>query len=59
MEIGSLFENGAIITTEGTVSADGIAYNPHAKFKEVSLKHLVTGEMTDNKNSSLIYCLMP
>lgn len=51
MEIGNLFENGTISTTEKTISSGGIAYNPHTKFKGVSLKHLVTGEMTENKIS--------
>jgi len=51
MNISKLFEEGAIELPEATVSADTLAWNEHASFKGVYLKHLVRGEQTDGKYS--------
>lgn len=46
MNIGSIFENGSIISLQGTIQSEAVEYTPHAKFKGVALKHLVRGEQT-------------
>lgn len=51
MNIGNNFENGTICTITNIVKAGDIEFNPHAKFKGVSLKHLATGNMTNNQIS--------
>ncbi|MGE5627921.1 MAG: cupin domain-containing protein [Solirubrobacterales bacterium] len=51
MKIENCFENGSIFAIDLNVSAQNIDFIPHAKFKGVSLKHLVTGKITDNKIS--------
>ena len=51
MSTGNCFENGSIFTIDQSISAENIKFSPHPKFKGVSLKHLVTGQITDNKIS--------
>lgn len=51
MNIENCFDNGTINTIDHIISAQNIDFIPHAKFKGVSLKHLVTGKMTDNQIS--------
>lgn len=51
MDIENCFENGLIFTSEKGILGENITYMPHPKFKGVFLKHLVTGEFTDNKIS--------
>jgi quercetin dioxygenase-like cupin family protein len=42
---------GKIFSETHGKDIDAIAWNPHAKFKGVALKHLVTGETTQGKFS--------
>lgn len=51
MNIEKHFENGTICTICDVMNSEKIDYVPHNKFKGVSLKHLVTGEMTNNQIS--------
>jgi quercetin dioxygenase-like cupin family protein len=51
MNIDSIFETGTICTVDGAVNAQKIEFTPHAKFKGVSIKHLVTGKTTNNRIS--------
>ena len=49
--IKNCFENKKICTLLGTIDAKDLEFNPHPKFKGVSLKNLVTGELTNNEIS--------
>lgn len=51
MNIETRFENGLICTISEVLKAQDSNFNPHPKFKGVSLKHLVTGSMTNNQIS--------
>lgn len=51
MNIENNFEIGRICTISQIVNAESIDFSPHAIFKGVSLKHLVTGKMTNNQIS--------
>lgn len=51
MSINENFENETICTINTAINSKGIEYSPHPKFKGVSLKHLVTGDMTNNQIS--------
>lgn len=51
MNIGNSFEKGTICTISDIVNVGDIEFRPHAKFKGVSLKHLVTGKMTNHQIS--------
>ena len=51
MNIAADFENGKIVTYLTVTDSQEIDFCPHAKFKGVSLKHLVKGEMTNNQIS--------
>ena len=51
MNTAACFENGDIATALSVIHSEEIDFCPHAKFKGVSLKHLVKGEMTDNQIS--------
>lgn len=47
MDIGLLFANGTINTTEHSFGSDTRIFIPHKTFPGVALKHLVTGGETD------------
>lgn len=51
MNIGNNFEKGKIYSISDTLNSQDIDFNKHPKFKGVSLKHLVTGKMTNNQIS--------
>lgn len=51
MNIENNFENGTINTISDTLNAQDIGFSKHPKFKGVSLKHLVTGKLTNNQIS--------
>ena len=51
MNIIDKFEKEAIYTINTTINSGDIEFNAHPKFRGVSLKHLVTGNMTNNQIS--------
>ncbi|MGE5458861.1 MAG: cupin domain-containing protein [Methanobacterium sp.] len=59
MEIGNNFENGTIYGMNGIIQSEEIPFIPHAKFKGVSLKHLVTGEKTNHQISCHLVKVSP
>lgn len=59
MNIANNFENGKIYTKTEFFNAQDLDFVPHAKFKGVSLKHLVTGAMTGGQISSHLVRVEP
>ncbi|MBI9048146.1 MAG: cupin domain-containing protein [Anaerolineaceae bacterium] len=59
MNTGKAFENGFVITKDEITKAEQIDFTPHAKFKGVYLKHLVTGAMTGQQVSSHLVKVEP
>jgi quercetin dioxygenase-like cupin family protein len=55
----SNFENGNIHLLTATVSNAEKQWNPHPKFQGVYLKHIITGEQTNNRFSSHIVRIEP
>ena len=51
MNIVSDFENGAVYSVAEAVNSGEITFTPHAKFKGVAIKHLVTGKTTGSQIS--------
>lgn len=51
MDITGYFEEGSIYVINGAIQSVTIEYIPHAKYKGVYLKHLVTGEKTNQQLS--------
>jgi quercetin dioxygenase-like cupin family protein len=51
MNIVSDFENGAVYSIAEAVNSGDITFTPHAKFKGVAIKHLVTGKTTGGQIS--------
>jgi quercetin dioxygenase-like cupin family protein len=59
MNIGNCFENGQIGTISEVMKSEDKIFTPHPKFKGVSLKNLVTGDMTNNKISCVLVKVEP
>ena len=59
MNTGLSFENGFVITKDDITNAAQIDFTPHAKFKGVYLKHLVTSDMTGGQVSSHLVKVEP
>jgi quercetin dioxygenase-like cupin family protein len=59
MNIGNYFENGQIGTISEVIKSADKNFSPHPKFKGVSLKNLVTGDMTNNKISCVLVKVEP
>jgi len=59
INIANDFENGKIHTKTECFDAQDLDFVPHAKFKGVSLKHLVTGAMTGGLISSHLVRVEP
>ena len=59
MNIANDFENGKIFTKTEIFNAQELDFVPHAKFKGVSLKHLVKGAMTGGLISSHLVRVEP
>ncbi|WP_411679544.1 cupin domain-containing protein [Clostridium thailandense] len=51
MNIENYFDKGTINTVSSRINAEEIDFSKHPKFKGVSLKHLVTGKLTNNQIS--------
>jgi quercetin dioxygenase-like cupin family protein len=59
MNIANDFDNGKIYTKTEIIDAQNLDFVPHAKFKGVSLKQLVTGAMTGGQVSSHLVRVEP
>lgn len=59
MNIGELFETGAICSQSTVIKSDSIEFTPHKAFKGVFLKHLVKGEETGNQLSCHLVKIEP
>ena len=51
MSINEAFTNGQVLTVKGNIETSCKKFTAHPKFQGVTLKHLVTGEQTDNRLS--------
>ncbi len=58
-ELASLISNGIIETGCGQTDCADLAWNPHAAFKGVYLKHLITGDKTGGQLSCHIVRIDP
>jgi quercetin dioxygenase-like cupin family protein len=52
VNIVDIIGNGKVFGLDKEIDASDLAWNEHPSFKGVYLKHLVKGEMTDNKFSA-------
>ena len=59
MNTGKQYENGMVYTQNSSQASAELDYVPHARFKGVYLKHLVTGSMTGNQVSSHLVKVEP
>jgi quercetin dioxygenase-like cupin family protein len=59
VEFSALATNGTIKTINETINCADLAWNPHAAFEGVYLKHLVTGDKTDGQISCHIVRVDP
>lgn len=59
MNIGKVFESGAVCGIDFETESTNIDYVPHKVFKGVYLKHLVKGNTTNNQISSHLVKVEP
>jgi quercetin dioxygenase-like cupin family protein len=59
MEITDQFESGKICTSKEIINSSEVDFKAHPKFTGVSLKHLVTGKLTNGQISCHLVKIEP